>query len=153
MDSWRFPQQWMRKFPPSLMWLRVVWQTFASVWEEHAVCLFRVEYRVLCFTENSTHFYLTKRCQIPDDENVQVKYLFTIWLIQLHTYTFGKTGNVRINGILRCVRVTFRCSVKATSILYSDCVFIALSIQHAMYMRHIVICGLPGSTVFFTLSH
>jgi len=27
--------------------------------------------------------------------------------------------------------------------------FVALSIKHEMHMRHIVICGLPGATVFF----
>jgi hypothetical protein len=30
-------------------------------------------------------------------------------------------------------------------------VFIALGIQHAMRMRHVVICGLPRSTTFFRI--
>jgi hypothetical protein len=33
-------------------------------------------------------------------------------------------------------------------ITYSECVFVALVIQHAMCMRHDVICGLFGSTMF-----
>jgi hypothetical protein len=41
---------------------------------------------------------------------------------------------------------------KAISITYYECVFVALDIQHAMSMHHIFICGLPRSTVFFTLS-
>jgi len=32
-------------------------------------------------------------------------------------------------------------------------VFVALVMQHAMRIRHIVICDLYGSTVFSTLSH
>ena len=39
------------------------------------------------------------------------------------------------------------------SIAYSKCVFVALGMQHAMRMRHIVIYGLPRSTVCFHISH
>jgi len=37
---------------------------------------------------------------------------------------------------------------KEVSISYSECVFVALGIQHAMPMSHIVICGLSASTIF-----
>jgi hypothetical protein len=44
-------------------------------------------------------------------------------------------------------------SGKAVSITYSECVFVALHIQHTMLMHHIVICGLSGCTNVSTLSH
>jgi len=34
-------------------------------------------------------------------------------------------------------------------ITYSECGFVALGIEHGMRMRHIFICGLPHSTIFF----
>jgi hypothetical protein len=49
--------------------------------------------------------------------------------------------------------VTFK-RVRATTVAVgkhyiSDCVFVALGVQHAMRMRHIVICSLPGPKIFF----
>jgi hypothetical protein len=43
------------------------------------------------------------------------------------------------------------CSGKAISIVHSKCVSVALVNRHAMRTRHIVICGLSGSTTFFRI--
>jgi hypothetical protein len=49
------------------------------------------------------------------------------------------------------VRLYLSCSGKAISIRYFEYVFLALGIQHAMRMRHIVTCGLSDSKYFSTL--
>jgi hypothetical protein len=41
------------------------------------------------------------------------------------------------------------CSGKAVSVTYSECVFVALGMKHAIRMRYIVTCGLPRSTTHF----
>jgi hypothetical protein len=44
------------------------------------------------------------------------------------------------------------CYGKAVSVTYSEGVFVALGIQHAMSMRHVVICGLSALQYFSTFS-
>ena len=44
----------------------------------------------------------------------------------------------------------YYCNGKPINTTYSKSVFVALVIQHAMRMRHIVICGLPRSTICFS---
>jgi hypothetical protein len=50
---------------------------------------------------------------------------------------------------LRSVRATIVIVEKALSVTYSDCVFVALGIRHAMRERHIVVCGLSVSAAVF----
>jgi len=53
------------------------------------------------------------------------------------------------NAITRRVLATIVSSGKVISIIQSECVFVALVIQLAIVMCHIVICGLPDSTISF----
>jgi hypothetical protein len=55
--------------------------------------------------------------------------------------------NIEVRSCKHC------CSRKAISVTYSDGVFVDLSIEHSMHIRHIVICGPSGSTIFFHLTN
>ena len=57
------------------------------------------------------------------------------------------------NVTLWCVWATIVAVEKLLSITYSECVSVALVIQHAMHMHLITICSLSSCTVFSTLSH
>ena len=57
-----------------------------------------------------------------------------------------RTGSARTCNLEACV-CNHCCSLKSIRITYFECVFVALSIQNAILMHHIVIYGLLGSTV------
>jgi hypothetical protein len=60
---------------------------------------------------------------------------------QYTTQAIYVSSNIEVRSCNRC------CSGQAVTFTYSECVFVALGIQHAMRMRHTVVCDLPGSTV------
>ena len=68
----------------------------------------------------------------------------------IHTYTQTSLNNTDMSFEARSCN-KFCGEKKRMSITHSECVFVALGIQHAMRMRHIVICGLSGCRVFFKL--
>ena len=43
------------------------------------------------------------------------------------------------------------CSGKELNCKHYESVFVALGIEYVVFMHHIVICGLPGSTIFFNI--
>ena len=88
-------------------------------------------------------------CQLNHDP-MNCKWLrFFFYAVNLSIYLLvNKTGNVRITSHWGAF-CNHCCSGKAISITYYKCVIVVLVIQPAMLVRHIVICGLPGSTLFF----
>jgi hypothetical protein len=53
------------------------------------------------------------------------------------------------NVTMRSIRATISCCGKTRIVTCSECVFVALVIQHSKRMRRIVIRGLSGSSTFF----
>jgi hypothetical protein len=58
------------------------------------------------------------------------------------------SGNVRVSVTYGRIRVTIVAVEKQNVFTYSECVSVALVIQHAVHIRRIiVVSGLPGSTL------
>jgi len=66
-----------------------------------------------------------------------------------HFYKYKEGTQYTNNVTLRRVRATLVATDKATSVSNPKFLFVALRIQRAMRMRHIGICGLPHSKIFF----
>ena len=76
--------------------------------------------------------------------NTPCIFQFSILIFVCHQ---GKTRPAMCNNEAHSSNHIF--TGKALSITYSDCVFVAVGIHHAMRISHIVICDLSGSTIFF----
>ena len=69
-------------------------------------------------------------------------------VISLTLYKHREQGKCTYNVTLKRFRATIVAKEKQLVLHIHECVFVALGIQ-AMLMSQTVICGLPGSTVFF----
>ena len=74
--------------------------------------------------------------------------VFIRWVISHNSSDVFANSRFSVEHI-PCVNPNNRCcSRQAITITYSECVCVALGIQHAMRMRRILICGLPGTKIF-----
>jgi len=72
---------------------------------------------------------------------------WTFRLCNAKNYVAGQALYVWSNiEALSCNR--FFLQWKNNKLTHSECVFVALVIQHSMRMRHILICSLPRWTIF-----
>jgi hypothetical protein len=91
--------------------------------------------------------HITNAQKISVGMNEREKLLRRTW--HRAEYNTRQTMHVKRNTEARSYNHC--CSGKAISMVYSECVSVTLVIQRAMRMRHIVICGLSGWTVFFQI--
>jgi hypothetical protein len=75
-----------------------------------------------------------------------------MWIYS-HAVSFQKRRGTYIYVTVRRVRATKVAEKKTISVTHSECMFVALVIQHGICTRHSVICDLPGSTIFSQISH
>jgi hypothetical protein len=79
-------------------------------------------------------------------------YLWPVRLYNTYLHYFINSTTKKIERTVQCNTETrsckHSCSGKAMRITYCECVFVALAIEHVVLMRHFVICGLSGSTIF-----
>jgi hypothetical protein len=58
---------------------------------------------------------------------------------------------MNFNGKIEALSCNYFCSWKSLSMTYSECVLVAYVIQHEMCTRHIVMCSITRSTLFFSI--
>jgi len=95
-----------------------------------------------CTSPRQTRYLLHRRLGGPRGRSVWVRKILPQLRFKLYNVT------------LKRVRTAIVAVEKQLRNTYSECVFVALDTHHAMRMRHNVICGLSGFTIFFSnLSH
>jgi hypothetical protein len=77
-----------------------------------------------------------------------------LYLALTATWRIATEENLFYEKYKQCMYVEARlpnhgCRGKTIILTYSECMFVALGIQHTMRMLHTVICNLSGSTIFF----
>ena len=76
--------------------------------------------------------------------------LVTLYIAEVPTMRFADVTSTA-HASCKQEQSKFLITRQVIIIIHSGCVSVDLGIQHAMRMRHIVICGLPRCTKFFLL--
>ena len=82
-------------------------------------------------------------CPFPDNDLQKETEMLSALISHLQMQDRQCTYNVA----LRRLRAIIDALENKISITYTECVFVALCMQHATRIRHIVICGMSGSTI------
>jgi len=69
----------------------------------------------------------------------------------LNKHKYGQDRQCKYKRNVKARLCNHYCSGKTISIIYSLSLCVTLGIQHAMRLRHIVICCLTGSKIFFNI--
>ena len=100
------------------------------------------------FSSCSTSCVATRPLHISQGNNQKRKSISVSRRMTSKQKEEQKEKQCRYKRNIEAISCKHFCSGKAVCIKYSEYVFVDLCTQHAMLMRHIVVCGLPDGTTF-----
>jgi hypothetical protein len=121
----------------------------------------RISQQVICFAKSILFNHsdsLQREClKLPELKEAELNEV-SVLLIKDTTSSLAKVNvkqdrQCRHKSNIEARSCNHWCSEKAVSIIYSECVFVVLGIQHAMSTRYLSSVACPALRYFSTLSH